>query len=156
MWIDMGGQTHRWAQGRNCWVIPLWWPELLLWGISFIFSWPIILTCLVQSLWYISGSSHVCVHIPPSQDGFYWRRLWVSIDIAPFWTSGSLSQHMCSQEDLLTENEKYMVSYLLLGRAQAPLSTDCPTVLILVYWSTGEKCPIVSGLPSTSCLKVLI
>ena len=49
---------------------------------------------------------------------------------------------MCSQEDLLTENEKYVVSYLLSGQGPG-FSLSCPALLILVYWSTGEKRPIV-------------
>ena len=94
-----------------------------------------------ESIFGIYQDPPMCVYISPSQDGFYWRRLWVSIDIDPLLNPKEPFR-TCSQEDLLTENEKYMVSYLLSGQGPGS-SFSCPAVLILVYWSTGEKCPIV-------------
>ena len=50
---------------------------------------------------------------------------------------------MCSQEDLLTENEKYVVSYLLSGQGPAsPL--DCPATDILEFLSTGNELKLLS------------
>ena len=61
--IHTGGQTHKWVQ-RELMSLPLWWPELLLWDISSTFSWPIILTCLVQSpyLVYLRILPCVCTY----------------------------------------------------------------------------------------------
>ena len=61
--IHTGGQTHKWVQ-RELLSLPLWWPELLLWGVSSTFSWLVILTCLVQSpyLVYLRILPCVCTY----------------------------------------------------------------------------------------------
>ena len=131
----MGGQTHRWAQRENCWVIPLWWPELLLWGISFIFSWPIILTCLVQSpyLVYIRILPCVCtyhlVKMDSTEDVYGYQ-----LTLLPFWTPRSLSTRVVRKIFWLRMRNIWSLIFCL-GRAQAPLSV----VLLFLSWYIGPR-----------------
>lgn len=64
-----------------------------------------------------------------------------SVSLTPLQTSKELSVHVQWGKLPDSENEKYVVSYFLSG--QGPDSSlNCPAILVLGYWSTGDKSPI--------------
>lgn len=84
----------------------------------------------------------MCVYISPSQDGFYWRRLWVSIDIAPLLNPREPFRTCVVRKIFWLRMRNIWSLIFCLGRAQAPLSV----VLLFLSWyigPQGKKCPIV-------------
>ena len=135
------------------WVAPLWQFESLLWAFLPGFLWPIILLCLVLSLYLVCLRVLPCVCVcvcvcvcartraSLSQDEFQQRDLRVVESLTMRW------QHplsfdlqgaflcMCSQGGLLDfKNEKYVVFYLLSW--QGPESSINPAFMeFLLLWN---------------------
>ena len=83
------------------------------------FLWPIILICLVLSLYLEYLRVIPCVHVHLSTKVYSREEVQGYLIITPLLTSTVLS----SWEGLLDfKNEEYVVSYLLSGQAQPPLS----------------------------------
>ena len=83
------------------------------------FLWPIILICLVLSLYLVYLRVIPCVHVHLSTKVYSREEVQGYLIITPLLTSTVLS----SWEGLLDfKNEEYVVSYLLSGQAQPPLS----------------------------------
>ena len=55
MWIDTRGRTQK--------TVPLWWFESLIWALLPGFLWPIVLLCLVLSLYLVYLRVLPCVCI---------------------------------------------------------------------------------------------
>ena len=101
---------------------------------------------------------YACIFL--SQDGFYWRGLWVGWhhllwgDIPSFDFQRAFL-HTCSQGGLLDfKVEEYVVFYLLSGQDSAPLS-------LLLFWSICPQGidslgPIYLLPPSHSARKVFL
>ena len=139
----MGGQTHRWAQRQNCChsLVVAWITFMRHFFHIFLTNNSDLLGS--ESIFGISQDPPMCVYISPSQDGFYQRGLWVasSIDITPLLNPKE-PFCTCAVRKIFWLRMRNMWSLIFcLGRAQAPLS--CPAILILVYWPTGGKRPIV-------------
>ena len=63
---------------ESCWVAPSWQLESLLWGISSRFPLANRLNFPGSlSIFGISQDPPMCAHTSLSQDGFYWRGVWV-------------------------------------------------------------------------------
>ena len=107
-------------------VTPSWQFESLICGISSRFP-PASHLDLPgsKSVFGISQDLPTCVHASLSQDGFYWRGLWVDLATwhhSPFDLQGAFL-HMYSRGGLLTSRMRNMWSLIFyLGRAHPPLS----------------------------------
>ena len=97
------------------------------------FLWPVILICLVLSMYLVYLGTLPCACASQSR----WiplQRPMGRLSITPLLTSKELS----SQEGLLNfKNEKCVVSYLYMGRAQPSLFVLL--IDILEFLSTGNK-----------------
>ena len=107
-------------------VVPSWWLESLLWGITSGF--PLADHFHLpgsESIFGITQNPPVCTNMSLSQDGFYQRSQWVGrLSISSLLTYKKLS----SQEGFLDcGKEKYMVSYLLSGQP--------PLLVVLLFLS---------------------
>ena len=86
------------------WVVPKWQWKLLIWGISS--SFPLANHSDLpgsQSVFGISQDPLLCVHASLSQDGFYWKAVWVEHPLSSlsFGLQGNFL-YMCGQGGLLT------------------------------------------------------
>ena len=138
--VHVDRQTGRLRETERWWVKPLWQFELLLKGIPFgcplanHFDLPVS-----QSVFSIYQEPPMYAHTYLSQDGFYWKDVWVKN--IPWCNSPLASKepflHTCGQGGLLTSRIRNMWS------EQGPaFSLNCPAILILEFQSTGNESPI--------------
>ena len=99
--VHVGRHTGRLRERENHWVTPSWLFESLLWGISSGF--PLANHCDLPGSQSTVGRSQdppACVHASLSQDGFYWKGIWVEhpLTILPFGLQGAFSGYVWSEK----------------------------------------------------------
>ena len=119
--VHVGRHTGRLRERESHWVTPSWLFESLLWGISSGF--PLANHCDLPGSQSTVGRSQdppVWVHASLSQDGFYWKGIWVEhpLTILPFGLQGSFSGYVWSEKSDFRENT---------WSGQGPVSSlNCP------------------------------
>ena len=103
-----------------------------------VFLWPIILICLVHGLYlvYLRTLPHAHMHLLAKVILLERHIKRTSLGLTLLWPTRSLSVCVVREVSWLREQE-------ISGPSRAqPSCLNCPTILILEFWSTGNDSPI--------------